>query len=207
MKKLLTVIALIFSAGILSAQEAKSVGLNLYGAYIFQDKLNFDGSYGYAKEGFQYGAGIEYFIISTVAVEVKYLRQDTRFPLYTPNGEQVNEGKDKGSINYILIGGTNYFEKNAESKLIPYLGTSIGAGILDSKDGGSSTKFAFDASLGLKIRTSSNISFKLHATIQSITATFGSDFYNTGSGVIALPDYVSLFQFGLGGGVFFSFGK
>jgi len=207
MKKFLTATTLIFSFGLLSAQESKTLGLNVYGAYIFQDKINFDGSYGYAKEGFQYGAGVEYYIISTVALEVKYLRQDTRFPLYTPNGEQVNEGKDKGSINYILIGGTNYFEKNAESKIVPYLGTSIGAGILDTKDGGSSTKFAFDASLGLKIRTSSNISFKLHATIQSITSTFGSDFYNTGSGVIALPDYASLFQFGLGGGVFFSFDK
>jgi hypothetical protein len=52
MKKLLTVIALIFSAGILSAQEAKSVGLNLYGAYIFQDKLNFDGSMDMPKKDF-----------------------------------------------------------------------------------------------------------------------------------------------------------
>ena len=207
MKKFLMVFALIFSFGLLKAQESKSVGLNIYGAYIFQDKVNFGGAYGYVKEGFQYGAGVEYFLINTVALELKYLRQETNFPLYLNNRTRVNEGKDKGSVNYILIGGTNYFIKSAQAKLIPYVGTTIGASILDNKAGGSATKFAFDATLGLKIKTSSKIAFKLHATLQTVTSTFGSEFYVTDAGTFFLNDYATLVQFGLGGGVFYSFQK
>jgi hypothetical protein len=82
MKKFLTATDLIFSFGLLSAQESKTLGLNVYGAYIFQDKINFDGSYGYAKKDFNRSRR-RVLSISTVALEIKYLRQDTRFPLYT----------------------------------------------------------------------------------------------------------------------------
>jgi hypothetical protein len=50
-------------------------------------------------------------------------------------------------------------------------------------------------------------SFKLNAYLQSVFSTFGTDYWHTWYGVVALPDYVTLLQFGLGGAVCFDFPK
>ena len=207
MKNLIIALALCFCAGITKAQTSKSISVNLYGAYIFQDRIEFDGFTGYAREGFQYGAGLEYYVQSMRSIELKYLRHDSRFPLYGGlTGSQLNSGKDKGTVNYILIGGNNYFGGTSQSKVLPYAGLGVGVGIVDPKDGESAAKFAWDTRLGLQLRTSSKVSFKLQATLQSIISGVGSDFYVTGGGgVIAVPDYATLLQFGLGGALCFTF--
>jgi opacity protein-like surface antigen len=206
MNKLLIVVIFFFCLGLAKAQTARLVSLNLYGAYIFQDRLKFDGFTGYAREGFQYGGGLEYFFQSMRSVEIKYLRQDSRFPLYGPAGAHLNDATDKGTVNYILLGGNNYFGTSSQSKALPYAGLGLGVGIIDSKDGESATKFAWDTRLGVQLRTSSKVSFKLHATLQSIISGAGSDLYVTGGyGVIAVPDYATLLQFGLGGALCFTF--
>ncbi|MGZ5189517.1 MAG: outer membrane beta-barrel protein [Flavisolibacter sp.] len=207
MKKLLIVVAFLFSVGYVTAQKSP-VQLNLYGHYVFQDRIEFDGFYGYAKEGFQYGAGLEYLLENYASIELKYLRQNTNFPVYTPNGNtHLNSGKDAGSINYILLGGTGYMPGTSASKVLPYAGIGLGVGILDGKESGkSATKFAWDAKLGIQIKTAGKISLKLQTTLQSIMSTFGSDFYVSSVGtVIAVPDYATLLQFGLGGGIVFRF--
>jgi hypothetical protein len=72
----------------------------------------------------------------------------------------------------------------------------------------SATKFAWDAQVGIKIPTKSVASFKLRAYIQSVTSTFGTDYwYYPGWGSYAVPDYVTMFQIGLGGTVTFDFNK
>ena len=56
----IVVLSMVFFLAIgLKAQEPKSLSLNLYGGYNFRDKVNFDASYGYINDGFQYGAGLE----------------------------------------------------------------------------------------------------------------------------------------------------
>jgi opacity protein-like surface antigen len=207
MKRLLIAVAFLFSTQSVTAQKSP-VQLNFYGHYVFQDRIDFDGFYGYVKEGFQYGAGLEYLLDNYASVELKYLRQNTSFPVYTPNnGTHLNEGTDKGSVNYILIGGTGYMQSGSPSKILPFGGIGLGVGILDGTESDkSATKFAWDAKLGIQIKTAGKISLKLQATLQSIMSTFGSDFYLSSVGtVIAVPDYATLLQFGLGGGLVFRF--
>lgn len=151
MKKLFIVFSFFFCAGWIKAQKTNSIAINGYAAYVFQDRIKFDEFIGYAREGFQYGIGLEYFLQSSRSIEFKYLRQDSRFPLYGPQGNQLNEGNDEGTISYFLLSGSNYFG-TSQSKAMPYAGFGLGVGIVDSKGGGSSTKFALDSKLGIRIK-------------------------------------------------------
>ena len=117
----------------LKAQEPKSLSLNLYGGYNFKDKVNFDASYGYINEAFQYGAGLEYFPSRNKSFELRWLGMGTEFPFHGPSGSQLNVGKDKGSINYILIGGNSYFGNDPKAKALPYLGAGLGVFICPCK--------------------------------------------------------------------------
>ncbi len=186
------------------AQQQGAVALNLYGGYTFQDRVNFSGAYGLVKDGFQYGGGLEYYLHSSKSLELKYLRMDTYLPLYGAGGIQLNKGADKGSVNYILIGGNNYFG-SSQSKAMPYGGADLGVGIVSLKDGGSATKFGWDAKLGVKINTSSAVSIKLQAYIQSIISGVSTGFYYYPGGAVVAADYASIFQFGLGGALCFNF--
>ncbi|HEU5164128.1 MAG TPA: outer membrane beta-barrel protein [Chitinophagaceae bacterium] len=208
MRRLVLLSTVFFLAMGLKAQEPKSLSLNLYGGYNFKDKVNFDASYGYINEAFQYGAGLEYFPSRNKSFELRWLGMGTEFPFHGPAGTQLNVGKDKGSINYILLGGNSYFGSDPKAKALPYLGAGLGVGILSIKDGNSATKFAWDAKFGVKIRTASSVSVNLHAYVQSIISAVGYDYYYyPGWGTTAFTDYASIFQFGLGGAICFNFKK
>jgi len=209
MKRLIVLSAVFFFAIGVSAQEPKSLGLNLYGGYNFKDKVNFDASYGYVNEAFQYGAGLEYFPSRNKSIELRWLSMQTNFPFHGPSGTQLNVGKDEGSINYILIGGNTYFGSDPKAKAVPYIGAGLGVGILALKaNNNSSTEFAWDAKLGVKIKTSSAVSVNLHAYVQYVVSAVGYDYYYyPGWGTTAFTDYASIFQFGLGGALCFNFKK
>jgi hypothetical protein len=208
MRRIIVLSTVFFLAIGLKAQEPKSLSLNLYGGYNFKDKVNFDASYGYVNEAFQYGAGLEYFPARNKSFELRWLGMGTEFPFHGPSGTQLNVGKDKGSINYILLGGNSYFGNDPKAKALPYFGAGLGVGILALKDGNSETHFAWDAKLGVKIKTASAVSINLHAYVQSIIAAVGYDYYYyPGWGTTAFTDYASIFQFGLGGAVSFNFKK
>jgi opacity protein-like surface antigen len=164
-----------------------------------------NGFYTKISSGFDYGAGIEYFIQKTNSVELRWLGMGTKLPLYGPTGNQLNKNNDDGSTNYILVGGTGYFGNGA--KAVGYGGAGIGVGIVSLKDGGSSTKFAWDAKLGVKLKTSSTMSVNLQAYVKSISAAVGSDLYLSWWGPVAVADYATIFQFGLGGVLCFNFKK
>jgi opacity protein-like surface antigen len=208
MKRLIVLFAVFFFVISLNAQEPKSILLNLYGGYSFKDKVKFDASYGYINDGFQYGAGLEYFPSRNKSFELRWLGMGTEFPLHGPSGNQLNSGKDKGSINYFLIGGNSYFGSDPKAKAVPYLGAGLGVAVLAIKDGNNSTDFAWDAKLGVKIRTASTVSINLHAYVQSVISAVGYDYYYyPGWGTTAFTDYASIFQFGLGGALCFNFKK
>ena len=208
MRRLIILSTVFFLAIGLRAQEPKSLSLNLYGGYNFKDKVNFDASYGYINEAFQYGAGLEYFPARNKSFELRWLGMGTEFPFHGPSGTQLNIGKDEGSINYILIGGNSYFGNDPKAKALPYFGAGLGVGLLALKDGNSETHFAWDAKLGVKIKTASAVSVNLHAYVQSIIAAVGYDYYYyPGWGTTAFTDYASIFQFGLGGAICFNFKK
>ena len=208
MKCLVVLSTVLFFATNLNAQEPKSIALNLYGGYNFKDKVKFDASYGYVNEAFQYGAGLEYFPSRNKSIELRWLSMGTEFPFHAANGTQLNTGKDEGSINYILIGGNTYFGSDPKAKAMPYIGAGLGVGILALKEGSSSTEFAWDAKLGVKIKTSSAVSVNLHAYVNYIVSAVGYDYYYyPGWGTTAFTDYASIFQFGLGGAICFNFKK
>lgn len=209
MRRIVVLSAAFLLAISLKAQEPKSFLLNAYGGYNFKDKVNFDASYGYVNEAIQYGAGLEYFPSRNKSVELRWLAIGTEFPLYgRASGNQLNPGKDKGSINYILLGGNSYIGSDPTAKALPYVGVGLGIGILALKEGNSSTEFAWDAKLGVKIKTESVVSFNIHAYFQSVVSAVGYDYYYyPGWGTTAFTDYASIFQVGLGGALCFNFKK
>ncbi len=207
MKQIAAIACILFCSLAVKAQEPKSVTLNVYGGYTFKDKVIIEPYYAYVNEAFQYGGGLEFFAQRNKSLELKYLRMDTHIPVYNATGSKLNPGNDKGAVNYVLIGGNNYFGSSADAKVHPYAGADLGVGWISGQNG-SSAKFAWDAKLGIKIKTSSAVSLKLQAYVQSIVATFGSDYWVTGGGaVVSYPNYVTLFQFGLGGAICFDFKK
>lgn len=210
MKKLLFIAGFFFSTFITYAQNQGDISLDLYGGYTFQDKIYADKAYVSVNDGFQYGLGIEFFARSTKSIELKYLRMDTRTPIYGNsygnllNGQQLNVGNDKSAINYVLVAGNNYFP-TSNPKILPFLGLGIGLGWA-SRDQNTSARFAWDLKAGIKIKTSDVVSLKLQAYFQTIWASYGSDvIIYPGWGAVAYPSDASLYQFGLGAAVSFDF--
>ena len=209
------VVFFLFSLAV-SAQSSQSFLLNLYGGYTFSDRVDFDSSYARVEDGFEYGIGLEYFIMDNASVELKYNRLDTRMPLYTkiplsegsiPAGTQLNAGDDKGAINYILADYTYYFGSSSQ-KALPFLGAGAGVAILETPRSGNGTYFAWEVKAGVKVKTNSPVSINLHAYLQSMSAAVGYDYYwDYYWGPVAVNDYVSTFQFGLGIALSYDFSK
>lgn len=195
----------VLTSTIASAQYSK-FSLNVNGGYTFQDRVDLDAFYTKVEDGFQYGGSLEYFVNRRQSVELSYNRLDTQFPLYRQNGDRVEGQKDnKGAVNYILLGSNSYFPQSYDSKLMPFVGGGVGVGWFEGNDN-SSAKFAFNIKAGAKIKTNSVVSFKVHAYLQSIISTFGTDYWYGWYGqVYAVPDYATLWQFGLGGAICFDF--
>jgi opacity protein-like surface antigen len=204
MKKILLITTVVFCSVALFAQRG-TISLNLDAGYTFHDEVNFDIGYVDFQAGFQYGGGLEFFASDNKSFEIKYLRMDTHIPAYL-GSVQVNEGNDKGSVNYVLAGGNTYFGQDPYAKAVPYGGLGLGLGII-GVDGGTTTKFAWDAKLGVKIQTASVVSVKLQAYMQSMIGTVGSDVYYSWYGPVAVPDYIALWQFGFSGILCFDFKK
>jgi hypothetical protein len=205
--KYLFAVMLILTTGMVNAQSPRSISLNVYGGYTFQDRVRLDEFHVDVNDGFEYGGGLEYFVRRNKSIEIKYLRMDTRFPLYGPGGSQLNTKTD-GALNFLLLGGNNYFARTTDQKAIPYAGVDLGIGWADGREESSGVKFAWDAKIGVKLMTSSAVSFKLQAYVQSMISAFGTDYwYYPGWGTVAVSDYAHVFQFGLGGAVCFGKNK
>lgn len=215
--KKLTVLGFLF-AGILQAnaqvtpatttpasqtlKPAPKFSFNIPLGYTFDESASFDGGKLSAEGAFQYGGALEFFSSPTTSGELSYQRMATTFPVFSTNGTDLNATDPEGSLNYILLGGNKYIQKPG-SNAMPFFGAGAGIGIMNSK-GQSSTNFAFNLKMGVKIATAKSVALKLQAYAQSMTATFGSDYWQTGSGnIVAYPDRVFLFQFGLGGAICF----
>ncbi|WP_264565972.1 hypothetical protein [Flavobacterium sp. N3904] len=195
-------IAFLFSAGMM-AQDRGSVVLDVYGSYVFSDRINFDYGHATIGDGFEYGGGLEFFPQKSSSVELKYLRLDTSMPAYNNAGLQQNPGDDKGAINYIFLGGNHYFDNG--NNAVPYVGGSIGMAIVETPQQGSSTNFAWEIKGGVKIKTASIVSISLQAFLQSMVINTGTDTYWGYWGPVAVDTYTNSFQFGLGAVVGFNF--
>lgn len=187
------------------AQTSNSFLLNLYAGYAFQDKVEYDNSYAYVEDGFEYGIGFEYFIVENSSIELKYNRLDTKLPIYGPLGNQLNAGDDKGALNYILVDYAHYFDIG--SNVMPYLGAGAGITFLETPQSGTENYFAWEIKGGVKIKTSSPWSINLNAYLQSMSAAVGTSYYWTYYGPVGVTDFVATYQFGLGATLSYDFSK
>jgi hypothetical protein len=210
MKKLLLLSGIFLCALGAKAQNQGDIGLNLYGGYTFDDKITSNASSVEINGAFQYGLGAEFYIRPSKSIELKYLRMDTKTPIFAPSltapykVSQANIGNDSSAINYVLIGGNNYFPTSNPS-IKPFLGVDLGVGWA-SGDQSTSAHFAWDFKAGVKIQASDVVAVKLQGYFQTIWGSYGSDtYYYPGWGYVSYPSDASLYQFGLGAAFEFDF--
>jgi hypothetical protein len=197
---------------------AQDVRLNVYSSYVFDDGFdayNDANSYytGKLKAGVQWGAGIEYLADPRYGVELLYFYKKSEAPSRFKFGTLTTERNETLDVtqHYILISGNSHIEGHNQ-KVQGYGGLMLGMVIseVDVKSNGnhsSSSNFAWGGSLGCDIWMTHKIGLKLQAQILSATRASGGDLYYGYWGPVAVPDYSTLWQFGLGGGLAFRLGK
>lgn len=195
MKKLFLIATILFCAVVMRAQQPGTLSLNVDAGYNFGSTVNFDAAHAKFDGAFQYGGGFEFFTSYDQSVELKYLRSAT-----TAHIDGLNNEKFAGdvSLNYILLGWNKYFGSNPEGKVQPYGGLGLGMNIINYNND-NATKFAWDAKLGVRIKTNSAVSVKLQAYLQHSLSAVGTDIYYGWYGAYPVTDYAALWQFGLGG--------
>src|SRR6476646_8266520 len=115
MKRIFFCLAFLVSFAV--AGYSQNIRLNVYGNYVFDDKVDNGYSYstlgyfsGTIKGGFLWGAGLEFRLHEYYGIELLYQRLDTHAPIdYLPYSSISNDIKSanvKVGMNYIMLGGT-----------------------------------------------------------------------------------------------------
>ncbi|NTW25617.1 MAG: porin family protein [Lentimicrobium sp.] len=213
MKKIMLSIILI--AGITGIAAAQNIRFNGYAEYIFDDNVdsyysNTDYYEGTINGGFQWGGGLEFMVDETKGIELKYLRRDAIAPMeFYNNG--INFKDFELAMNYILLGGTNYFQTGG--KVEPYAGLAAGVGIFTLKNAeagndNTATKFTWTIKLGTNIWVTEKVGLKLQADLLSAVQSMGGGLYfGTGGAGAGVSTYSTMYQWGLGGGLVFKLGQ
>ncbi len=216
MKKIFLSLLLVPAVMAVSAQ--KQVRLNFYTAYVLDDGFNVyndANSYynGKLKAGVQLGGGIEYLADPNYGFELMYLYKQSDAPSYFKFGALSAERTEtfKVTQHYIMACPTRHAMSHNQ-KVEGYAGFLLGMVITDidvpsNGNSGSSSNFAWGARLGADIWASGKLGIKLQAQILSATRAYGGDIYYGYWGPVAVPDYSTLWQFGLGGGLTYRLGK
>lgn len=219
MKKLAVLLVTFCMLGLAPSSRAQKMNLNVYGNYVFDDSYesyydNYNYYNGKIKGGFQWGAGLEFFVKPMYSIELLYLRQDTKAPTYyrsaSISGQENYINFDMG-INYIMLAGGRHMP-STNGKIDGYGGLMLGMAIVDinNPDNGYSdnaTKFAWGARLGCNIWVTPKVGIKLQTQLTSVTQGAGGGFYfGTGGAGVGVSTYSSVYQFGLGGGLAFRLG-
>ena len=192
----------------------KSVRLNLYGSYVFQD--SFDSYYDYGNyyqgklnDGFQYGTGVEFEVTPDSYLEVQYLRQDTQAPTqYYNGGRQDQFSNFDVAMNYIMLSGNRSFRKPGGT-IDGFGGLMAGMAILSIHNpqhsySESLTKLAWGLKGGVIVWASKKVGIKFQGQLLSVAQSVGGDVYFGSAGVsTGLSSYSSIYQFSLGGGLVF----
>lgn len=207
------ILGIILFAGFTSLAIAQNIRLNGYAAYVFDDKVDsyYDPSnqyYGQINGGFQWGAGLEYLVGPSKGIEIKYLRRDAIAPMYYYKNSSQSQYKEfQTALNYILLGGSNYFQMGG--KVEPYAGASLGMCIITLKNAeagndNQATKFAWGVKLGTNIWATDKIGIKLQADLIScVQSAGGSLYFGTGGAGAGVGMYSTMYQWVLGGGLTF----
>lgn len=212
MKKI--ILSIMLFAGLTGIAVAQNIRFNGFAEYIFDDRIdsyysNTDYYDGKIKGGFQWGCGLEFLVDETKGIELKYLRRDATVPIdYYSNGLKYKVFDL--AMNYILLGGSNYFQTG--SMVEPYAGAAVGVGIFSLKNAESSdnsaTKFTWAVKLGTNLWLSEKIGLKIQADLLSAVESMGGSLYfGTGGVGAGVSTYSTMYQIGIGGGLVFKLGE
>jgi hypothetical protein len=217
MKKI--ILFLLFAITTTSAfAQSSNVRLNLYSSYVFDDGFdvyNDANTYfnGTVKGGLQWGGSIEYLPHPAFSIELMYLNRSIDVPATFKFGltEPTRNETFEMGLNYILV-GFNRLQKSSSGKVEGYGGLLFGAVIADVKSpttgkSGSNTDFTWGGKLGLNYWLSDKIGLKIQSQVLAAAKVTGGDYYWSYWGPVYLDEYSSMWQFGLGGGLTFRFGK
>lgn len=213
MKKNTWIIFFIFAAGSLYAQEKR---INLYSAYVFDDKFEtYNSSTDYYSGkiygGLQWGVGLEIKPKDEIGIELMYYHQDAKVPIsyYDIFAKTRNPDMNVG-VSYILLGLNKYLKTG---KVEPYGGFLLGTAIFNNQnpqpgEETSKVKFALGARLGVNVWASEKVAVKLQVQFLSSVQGLGGGFYfGTGGSGAGVSTYSSITQLGIGGGLAFKLGQ
>ena len=83
------------------------------------------------KPSFTWGGILSFLVYGNSAVELTYLRQDTDIEFNRTAGTTTELGGF--AVNYVQIGGRQEFAVGGGSGIRPFIGGSLGIGIMDPK--------------------------------------------------------------------------
>ncbi|MEK6781185.1 MAG: hypothetical protein AABY93_05740 [Bacteroidota bacterium] len=196
MKKgsLLTALILLLA---IAAWAQPTVTLLTFESYTFSDKFDTEYGTGKIQDGFQWGAGLEFGLAETVAVELIY--QNIKTDVYYQGIDARYDGKV--GINYALLGGTKYAPVN--DKISEFGSFDMGVAWSnpdESLQSESVTKFAIGGRLGVRIMASEKVSLRIHGQLLSPVQWAGGGFYfGTGGSGAGVSTGSTIYQFNVGG--------
>jgi hypothetical protein len=196
MKKesILTAIILLFA---FNAWTQPTVTLLTFESYTFSDKFDTEYGNGKIQDGFQWGAGLDFSLDETVAVELIY--QNIKTDVYYQGIDDRYDGKV--GINYALLGGTKYAPLN--DKVSGFGSFDLGVAWSnpdESLQSESVTKFAIGGRLGVRLMASEKVSFRIHRQLLSPVQWAGGGFYfGTGGSGAGVSTGSTIYQFNVGG--------
>lgn len=104
MKRGILLTGLVFALAT-AAWAQPSITLLTFGGYTFPDQFDTEYGYGKVEDGFQWGAGLEFGLAETAAIELFYQGMNAD-AYYDTNLTSRKTGKV--GVNYAMIGGTRY---------------------------------------------------------------------------------------------------
>jgi opacity protein-like surface antigen len=199
MKKVYALIIVLCAAIAVKAQP--TITLLTFESYTFADQFDTEYGNGKIQDGFQWGAGLEFGLAETAAVELIY--QNLKTDAYYQGFDGRYDGKV--GINYAMLGGTKYAPLNDKVSGFGTVDMGVAWSNPDSSlESESYTKFAIGGRLGVRVQTSEKVSLRLHAQLFSPVQWAGGGFYfGTGGSGAGVSTGSTIWQFNLGGSLNF----
>jgi hypothetical protein len=185
----------------MAAWAQPTITLMTFESYTFSDQFETEYGTGKIQDGFQWGAGLEFGLAETAAVELIYqnLKTEAYYDGYSLTGTNRLSG-DVG-INYIMLGFTKYAPF---SEKVAGFGTlDLGVGWMQTSEtleSGTPTKFSWGGRLGVRFMASEKVSLRIHTQLFSPVQWAGGGFYfGTGGAGAGVSTGSTIYQFNLGG--------
>jgi len=185
-----------------AAWAQPTITLLTFEGYTFPDQFNTEYGYGKIEDGFQWGAGLEFGLAETAAVELFY--QGMTANAYY-DGDLSRRYDGTVGVNYVMLGGTKYAPFN--EKVSGFGSLDVGVGWFNpsselATEG--ATKFSWGGRLGVRFMATEKVSLRIHAQLLSPVQWAGGGLYfGTGGAGAGVSTGSTIYQFNLGGSLNF----